>query len=71
LALRRERQVRLPAHQGRREGATASRPERPVTPRHQGRPVMWPPLEVAAEPGSLPQLEAVGAAAEFEQPHEM
>jgi hypothetical protein len=34
---------------------------------------MWPPLEVAAEPGSLPQLVVVAAAAaaEFEQPHEM
>jgi hypothetical protein len=70
LALRRERQVRLPAHQERRERATALRPEQPVTPRHQGRPVMGPHLEVAAEPGLLPQLVAV-VAAEFEQPHEM
>jgi hypothetical protein len=31
---------------------------------------MWQRLEVAAEPGSLPQLVAVGAA-EFERPHEM
>ncbi len=43
-----------------------------MTPRHQGRPVMWPHLEVAAEPGLLPQLVGVAeAAAEFEQPHEM
>jgi hypothetical protein len=42
-----------------------------VTPRHQERPVMWPHLEVAAGPGLLPQLVAVGAAAEFERPHEM
>jgi hypothetical protein len=34
--------------------------------------VMWQRLEVAAGPGSLPQLVAVGAAAaEFERPHEM
>jgi hypothetical protein len=33
---------------------------------------MWPHPEVAAGPGSLPQLVAVvGAAAEFEQLHEM
>jgi hypothetical protein len=85
LALRRARRVRLPARQGRRERAMASRQERPVTPRHQERPVMWPDLEVAARhqgrpvmwpdpevaagPGSLPHLGA--AAAEFEQPHEM
>jgi hypothetical protein len=49
----------------------ASRLERPVTPWRQGRPVMWQYPEVAAGPGSLPQLVAVGAAAEFEQPHEM
>jgi hypothetical protein len=49
-----------------------SRRERPVTPRHQGRPVMGPHLEVAAEPGLLPHLVAVAVvAAEFEQPHEM
>ena len=64
--------MRLPAHQERRERATALRPEQPVTRRHQGRPVMGPRLEVAAEPGLLPQLVAVAAAAaEFEQPHEM
>jgi len=72
--------VRLPARQGRRERAMASRRERPVTSsrerpvtlRRQERPVMWPRLEAAAGPGSLPQLVAVGAAAvEFEQPHEM
>ena len=64
--------MRLPAHQERREQAMASRRERPVTPRHQGRPVMGPYLEVAAEPGLLPQLVAVAVvAAEFEQPHEM
>ena len=72
MALRRERLVRLPAHRGRREQAMASRRERRVTPRHQERPVMWPRLEAAAGPGSLPQLVAVGAAAaEFERPHEM
>jgi hypothetical protein len=50
----------------------ASRREQPVTPRHQERLVMWLHLEVAAGPGWLPQLVAVGAAAaEFEQPHEM
>jgi hypothetical protein len=50
----------------------ASRQERPVTLRRQERPVMWPRLEAAAGPGSLPQPVAVGAAAaEFEQPHEM
>jgi len=50
----------------------ASRRERPVTPRHQERRVMWQYLEVAAGPGSLPHLVAVGAAAaEFERPHEM
>ena len=50
----------------------ASRPERPVTPRHQERPVMRPHLEAAAEPGLLPQPVAVAVvAAEFEQPHEM
>ena len=50
----------------------ASRRERRVTPRRQERPVMWPRLEAAAGPGSLPQLVAVGAAAaEFERPHEM
>jgi hypothetical protein len=50
----------------------ALRRERPVTSRHQERPVMWQPLEVAAGPGWLPQLVAVGAAAaEFERPHEM
>jgi hypothetical protein len=50
----------------------ASRPERPVTPRHQERPVMWPHLEAAAEPGLLPPSVAVAVgAAEFEQPHEM
>jgi hypothetical protein len=32
---------------------------------------MWQRLEVAAGPGLLPQLVAVGAAAEFERPHEM
>jgi hypothetical protein len=43
-----------------------------VTPLHQERPVMWPCLEVAAGPESLPRLVGVGAAAaEFEQPHEM
>ena len=79
MALRRERRVRLPAHRGRREQVRASRRERPVTPRHQERPVMWPDLEVAARhqgrpvmwpdpevaagPGWLPQLVAVGAAA--------
>jgi hypothetical protein len=50
----------------------ASRRERRVTPRHQERRVMWLHLEVAAGPGLLPQLVAVGAAAaEFERPHEM
>jgi hypothetical protein len=64
--------VRLPAHQERREQAMASRRERPATPRHQGRPVMGPHLEVAAEPGLLPHLVAVAVVvAEFEQPHEM
>jgi len=39
-------------------------------PRHQERPVMWPHLEAAAEPGLLPQpVAAAAAAAEFEQPH--
>ena len=72
LALRQERPARLPAHRGRRERAMASRPERPVTPRRQERPAMWQYLEVAAKPGSLPQLVAAEAAvAEFEQPHEM
>jgi hypothetical protein len=62
LALPRERQVTLPAHQERRE--------RPVTPRHQERLVMWPHLEAAAEPALLRQLVAVAlVAAEFEQPH--
>ena len=64
--------MRLQAHQGRRERAMASRRERPVTPRHQERPVMRPHLEAAAEPGLLPQLVGVAVAeAEFEQPHEM
>ena len=64
--------MRLPAHQGRRERAMASRPERPARPRHRGHPGMWPHLEVAAEPGLLPQLVGVAVAeAEFEQPHEM
>jgi hypothetical protein len=50
----------------------ASHQERRVTPGHQERPVMWQRLEVAAEPGLLPQPVAVGAAAaEFERPHEM
>jgi hypothetical protein len=50
----------------------ALRRERLVMSRHQERPVMWQPLEVAAGPGWLPQLVAVGAAAaEFERPHEM
>jgi hypothetical protein len=50
----------------------ASRQERPVTSRRQGRLVMGPDLEVAAEPGLLPQLVAVAVvAAEFEQSHEM
>jgi hypothetical protein len=50
----------------------ALRRERRVTPRHQERRVMWLHLEVAAGPGSLPQLVAAGAAAaEFERPHEM
>jgi hypothetical protein len=49
----------------------ASRRDRRVTPRHQERPVMWQRLKVAAGPGSLPRLVAVGAAAEFERPHEM
>jgi hypothetical protein len=49
----------------------ASRRERRETPRHQERLVMWQRLEVAAGPGWLPQLVAVGAAAEFERPHEM
>jgi hypothetical protein len=72
LALRRERPVRLPAHQGRQGWAMASRRERRVTQGHQERPVMWPRLEAAAGPGSLPQLVAVeAAAAEFERPHEM
>jgi len=70
LALRREHPVRLPARRGRRSRAMASCRERRVTPRHQERPAMWQRLEVAAEPGSLPQLVAVGAA-EFERPHEM
>jgi len=70
LALRRERLVRLPAHRGRREQAMALRQERPVTSRHQERPALWQHLEVAAGPGWLPQLVAVGAAAaEFEQSH--
>ena len=67
--------MRLPAHRGRREQAMASRRERPVTSRHQERPALWQHLEVAAGPGSLPQLveavEAAAAVAEFEQPHEM
>jgi hypothetical protein len=64
--------VRLPAHQERREQAMASRRERPVTPRHQGRPVMWAHLEGAAGPGLLPPSVAVAVgAAGFEQPHEM
>ena len=64
--------MRSPARQGGRERAMASRRERPVTPRHQERRVMWPHLEAAAGPGSLPRLVAVGAAAaEFERPHEM
>ena len=68
LALRRERRVTLPAHRGRR--AMASRRERPVTPRHQERPVMRPHLVVAAEPALLRQLVAAAlGAAEFEQPH--
>ena len=72
MAEQRARRVRLPARQGRRERAMASRRERPVTPRHQERPVMSPHPEVAAGPGALPQLVAVGAAAaEFERPHEM
>jgi hypothetical protein len=50
----------------------AERRERPVTPRHQGRPVMWPHLEGAAGPGLLPPSVAVAVgAAGFEQPHEM
>ena len=69
LALRRELRVRLPAHQGRREQAMASRRERPVTSRHQERPALWQHLEVAAAgPGLLSQPVAV-AAAEFEQSH--
>ena len=79
MALRRARPVRLPARQGRRERAMASRQGRPVmwphlevAARHQERPVMWPRLEAAAGPGSLPRLVAAGAAAaEFERPHEM
>jgi hypothetical protein len=71
LALRRERQVRSLAHQVRRLRATASRRERPVTPRRQERPAMWQHLEVAAGPGLLPRLVAVAAAAEFARPHEM
>jgi hypothetical protein len=63
--------VRLPARRGRRSRAMASRRERRETPRHQERLVMWQRLEVAAGPGWLPQLVAVGAAAEFERPHEM
>ena len=63
--------MRLPARQGRRERAMASRRERRATPRHQERPVMWQHLEVAAGPGSLPHLVVVGAAEEFERPHEM
>jgi hypothetical protein len=70
LALRQAQRVRWPARQGRRERAMASRRERPVTPRHQERPGMWPHLEVAAGPGSLPQLVAAGEE-EFERPHEM
>ena len=70
MALRRERRVRLPARQERRSRAMASRPERPATPRHQERRVMWQHLEVAAEPALLPQLVAVAVVAvEFEQPH--
>jgi hypothetical protein len=49
----------------------AERRERPVTPRHQARPVMGPHPEVAAEPGLLPPSVAVAAVVEFEQPHEM
>ena len=73
MALRRERLVRLPAHRGGREQAMALRQERPVTSRHQERPALWQHLEVAAGPGSLPQLveAAAVAVAEFEQPHEM
>ena len=73
--------MRLPARRERRSRVMASRQERPVTlrrqerrvtPLHQERPVMWPRLEAAAGPGSLPQPVAVGAAAaEFERPHEM
>ena len=69
LALRRERQVRSPAHSGRRARAMASRRERPVTPRHQERRASWQHLEVAAAPGLLSQPVAVEAAAEFEQSH--
>ena len=63
--------MRLPAHRGRPEQAMALRRERPVTSRHQERPVMWQLLEVAAGPEWLPQLVAGAAAAEFERPHEM
>lgn len=44
-----------------------------MTPQHQERPVMWPRLEPAAGPGSLPQLVVVAEEEEeeFEQPHEM
>ena len=64
--------MRLPARRERRSRVMASRQERPVTLRRQERPVMWPRLEAAAGPGSLPQPVAVGAAAEeFERPHEM
>jgi hypothetical protein len=45
----------------------ASCREQPVTTLHQERRVMWQHLEVAAKPGSLPQLVAEAAAAEFEQ----
>ena len=60
----------VPAHQGGREQAMASRGAAgDATAR--GRQVMWLHLEVAAGPGLLPQLVAVGAAvAEFERPHE-
>jgi hypothetical protein len=64
--------VRLPVRRERRSRVMASRRERPVTLRRQERPVMWPRLEAAAGPGSLPRLVAVAAAAaEFERPHEM
>ena len=43
-----------------------------MTPRRQERRVMWQRLEVAAGPGSLPELVVAAVEEEeFERPHEM